>query len=786
MLRWIKWSGIILSALLAIMLIAGAVLVNGTLGLQQAQVSSSDLSGTVRVELDDFGVPLIKADKREDAAWVTGFIHAQERYFQMDLLRRRGAGELSALFGKRALSTDVKTRAHQFRQRAKRQLSLMPSAHQQLLASYVKGVNAGLDGLSFKPIEYWLLQKQPLAWTAEDSLLVVYAMYFGLEDGYAEKEFMRTLLHQQFPKAYEVLLPNRSSWDAPAFVGSTVKSVVKSAAETAQIDFSALNEARLSLKTAQINPIDSPAEQLLGTTENAPGSNSWAVSGKHTANGKAILSNDIHLGLYLPSQWYRLSLSVGQGADHYRVDGITLPGMPLIVAGSNGKVSWSLTNSYGDWSDLTQLAPGYTPQQTTLETIEYGNQSQQLTVKKTPWGPVVKTDDAGIDYAVQWIAHSERAINLNLVNFEQAQSVAQLLRLAPEVGMPPQNLIAVDDAGHIGWTIMGPIAQRDNNRFTTTAEYRQPWRWLPAQKYPRIYDPADGILFSANNRVYDGVNWPSIGEDDFLLGARAQQIKQGLKNLVESKFDTKLAAVANLQFDDRAVFLTRWYEKFAAVIEQYSAKDSPLRSLIQDWDGRASKISVSYTLVRAARAQVIADFYQPFISAVTDDPKTFKFRRINAHVEDTVFLALQQRQYQLFNTSDIDVYLHKVINAQYQSLMDEHQDLAKLRWGYQNRLDLKHPLGLKVFPLDQLLNVPQVEMVGDQFMPNIQEPRFGPSIRLVVSPGDEANGIVAMPGGQSGHPFSAFYDKGHEQWLNAQWLPLSGGKATRVLQFSPQ
>ena len=417
MLRWLKWSGIILGSLLAVVVIAGGVIVYGTLGLQQTNVSNRDLSGLVTVELDKFGVPLIKADERTDAAWVTGFIHAQERYFQMDLLRRRGAGELSGLVGKRALPTDIKTRAHQFRQRAKRQLTLMPAANQQLLESYVKGVNGGLDGLSFKPIEYWLLQKQPLAWTAEDSLLVVYAMYFGLEDGYAEKEFMRTLLQQQFPKAYNVLLPNRSSWDAPLIVGSTINNA-DPAADIAQIDFSDLKEARLTVKTARLNTVKNPADHLLGTTENAPGSNSWAVSGKHTASGKPILSNDIHLGLYLPSQWYRLSLAVGQGAEQYRVDGITLPGMPLMIAGSNGKVSWSLTNSYGDWSDLTQLDSGYTPKTVSQETIHYGSESHQLTVENTPWGPVVKTDENGIDYAVQWIAHSERAINLELVNFE--------------------------------------------------------------------------------------------------------------------------------------------------------------------------------------------------------------------------------------------------------------------------------------------------------------------------------------------------------------------------------
>lgn len=751
------WLVVKILLLLLLLAIAGIwVALSLSVPLNESKVAHPDLQSQVLVDMDEYGVPHIKAENRADGAWVTGYLHGQSRYFQMDLLRRRGAGELSVLFGARALDMDKTSRLHQFRKRAAHQLSLLPAAQQQLLDIYVKGVNAGLAALRVRPPEYLMLMQQPEPWTAVDSLLVVYAMYFGLQDGNGDKKLLRTLIHDRFPQDYALLLPNHTEFDSPV-IGEN---------QAVPHDLSSLYRQLKKGETSQGN-----AE--LGETEPAHGSSSWVVSGAHTADGRAILSNDIHLGLYLPNQWYRLGLSIGE----HRITGVTLPGMPLVVAGSNGFVSWGLTNSYGNWSDLTVVDDKVVVDREEIEDIKVGEAVEQLTIKHTRFGPILP--DGG--YAVKWLAHTDRAVNLNLLAFEQARSVEQIIALAPSIGVPPQNLLVADSQGHIGWTIIGPLPQRDKARFATTAAEHGPWTWVEAENYPQLIDPKSGFIWSANNRMYEKSDWPSIGEDDFLNGARAWQIHESLVRL--HKADVK--SVAAIQFDNRALMLARWHRRLTQALEAQAQPDDDLQRLMGDWDGHASKDSVAYTLTRAARNQSIADFYQPFLAQLQQPELIKSFRRINSNVEQTVWTAIDTEQAGLFGAEKLDDYLYGVLLSSYQTLLKEHDDEEKLRWGWQNRLRMNHPLGLPLWPLDSVFNMAPQEQAGDQFMPAINEPRFGASIRYSVSPGQEHLALVAMPGGQSGHPLSEHYSMGHQRWLEQKWLPFLGGETQQTFEFSP-
>lgn len=738
-------------------MVAGLFALRLSLPPDVEKVVNSDLQGPVQVEIDDLGVPHIKAQNRADGAWVTGYLHGQSRYFQMDLLRRRGAGELSSLFGVRALEMDKKSRLHQFRLRAAKQLTTLPLWQKRLLEVYVKGVNAGLASLTVRPPEYLMLMQQPKPWTEIDSLLVVYAMYFGLQDGNGDKELLRSLLHSHFPEGYASLLPNRTHFEVP-LVGKS---------QATPLDFDALR-SHLPKEHAK------GSNAGLGSTAPSHGSSAWLVSGAHTASGKAILSNDIHLGLYLPNQWYRLSLSVGE----QRVTGITLPGTPLVVAGSNGYVSWGLTNSYGDWSDLTVINEDVEVEREDTEQIEVDGEIEVITIKHTRFGPILPQGG----YAINWLAHTEKAVNLNLFEFESARSVEQVLALAPHVGIPPQNLLVADHLGDIGWTIMGPLPQRDNGRFASTPAHFHDWRWVPPEDYPRILNPVSGLIWSANNRMYEQAEWPSIGEDDFLSSARAWQIRQSLGQLRNANEER----VASIQFDNRALLLARWYRRLIQAINTQREPNADLIRLMSDWDGRASKQSVAYTLTRAARNQIIADFYQPFLSQLSEPKVINAFNRINGNVEHTVWAAIDTNQADFFGADELDDYLYQVLLSRYQTLLQEVGDEDKLRWGWQNQLRMNHPLGLPVWPFDGFFNLVSQEQAGGQFMPAINEPRFGASIRFSVSPGQEHSALVAMPGGQSGHPLSPHYAAGHRQWLDQQWIPFLGGNIQQTFEFLPE
>ncbi|HEU4843095.1 MAG TPA: penicillin acylase family protein, partial [Burkholderiaceae bacterium] len=427
------WSGRI--ALGAAGLVAASALgvwlyLRGSMAQLDGELHAPVLHAQVSVARDAHGVPLISGADRLDVAYATGFVHAQDRYFQMDLLRRVAAGELSELFGARALGVDRAHRLHRFRARAALAVQAMPAAQRALLDRYVGGVNAGLEGLRTRPFEYALIGMAPRPWSPEDTLLVIWAMYFDLQGGQEPRELARGWLMEHTDAAQRAFLaPPSSLWDAP------------------------LDAERLAVADAPI-PAAPPVWWGKRRAPNAPrtasaafidmvGSNNWAVAGSRSTDGGAIVSDDMHLGIQLPNTWYRAALQFPDGAGgQRRVVGVTLPGTPAVVVGSNGRVAWGFTNSYGDYLDLIALDtdPAHAGQVRTQagwetpvaheETILVkGAPADKLVVRETSLGPI--RDVAGRQYAVHWAAHTAAAVNFNALQLEAADSVQQALAIAP-------------------------------------------------------------------------------------------------------------------------------------------------------------------------------------------------------------------------------------------------------------------------------------------------------------------------------------------------------------------
>ena len=265
---------------------------NNSLPLLDGRIVLNGLTATVTVERDALGVPTVRGANRSDIARATGFLHAQDRYFQMDLLRRSAAGELAELFGETALEVDLAVRRHRFRSRAQELLHSLPPADRELVGAYTAGVNAGLSALAAPPFEYLLLRQPPTPWRPEDMALVIYAMYLDLQNGNHRLESAYGLMHELLPRPlYEFLAPWGSEWDAP-LVGKPFT--------TPPVPGPEVFDLRDRPIIAQA-PIDSETAAVLD------GSNNWAVTGSHTAHGGALLANDMHLGLAVPNTWYRAS-----------------------------------------------------------------------------------------------------------------------------------------------------------------------------------------------------------------------------------------------------------------------------------------------------------------------------------------------------------------------------------------------------------------------------------------------------------------------------------------------
>ena len=323
MQKWLLRLLAFAAALIVAVLATGYGLLRASLPDLDGTLVVEHLDGAASIERDANGVPVITAGSRADLAFATGVAHGQDRYFQMDLIRRQAAGELAELFGPAAVDIDRYHRFHGFRAIAGQVLASLAVDERLVLERYAAGVNAGLASLAAQPFEYYVIHKKPAPWTAEDSLVVVYAMFMELNDERADRDLRHGLAKRVLPPmVYAWLYPDGTPWDAPIL--GDARPV---AAWPAPEDYDLRDRARGAAAAAALAPA------------RVHGSNNWAVSGALTASGRALVANDMHLGLSVPNIWYRARLV--QTADGKRdLTGVSLPGTPLVVAGSNGRIAW--------------------------------------------------------------------------------------------------------------------------------------------------------------------------------------------------------------------------------------------------------------------------------------------------------------------------------------------------------------------------------------------------------------------------------------------------------------
>ncbi len=804
-------------ALAALLLLAGTAAAAGwwmlgrSLPALDGAAPLGGLSAPVTVTRDALGVPTVRGDTRLDVARAVGFLHAQDRLFQMDLLRRRAAGELAELVGARALPVDRRTRRHRLREVARRAVAASTPAERALLASYAEGVNAGAAALAARPFEYLLLRTDPAPWREEDSMLVVLAMFIDLTGESGNQDAMLGAIHDALPAPFlELLAPRRGEWDAP---------LIGEAGQTPPLPGPEVLDLR---RTAALDGGPGPAgggaggdpEQAValaalgfgaeGSPDGAAGSNAWAVDGRRSAHGGALLADDMHLGLRVPNTWYRAAFAwKDDDGRPRRVDGVTLPGVPAVVAGSNGQVAWGFTNSYGDLGDLVVLepAPGDADAYLTpagprrfehhAERLRVkGGADEPLDVVSTIWGPVVDTDAGGHRRALAWTASLPGGVDLGLLGLERAASLDEALDAANRAGIPPQNFLCADATGRIGWTIAGRLPRRvghDGRLPVSFADGTRRWEGLrPPAETPRLVDPSDGRLWTANARVVDGEALALIGDGGYALGARAGQIRDRLR--AQATFSEP--DLLSIQLDDRALFLSPWQALLLRqlTVEAMAAdlRRAEVRRLVQGWGARASVGSVGYRLVRAWRLAVTARALAPLLAGARRlDPRVEAARLHQA--EGLVWRLVIEQPAHLLAPSEgsWERLLLAALDDVLEALPGRGQALGERTWGEQNTAAIRHPLSGAVPGLSRLLDLPAEPLPGDAHMPRVQSPDFGASERMVVSPGREASGILELPGGQSGHPRSPFYRAGHQAWVRGEPASFLPGPAVHTLVLRP-
>lgn len=758
-------------------------------------ITAAQISAPASVERDEEGTPILRARTRADLAFATGFAHAQDRYFQMDLMRRAAAGEMAELLGAAVLETDRKLRVHGFRRVAREVVAAAPASDRALMDAYAAGVNFALSQARAKPWEYLLLRATPATWQPEDSVLVAFSMYLNLNDSSGTEELARLQLHDALPPAmFAFLEPLGTEWDAP-IAGGTIRSASIPGPDVFDLRNGATRSAALS----------APRPQGTMEEKTVVGSNSWAVAGSHTVDKGALLANDMHLGLRLPHVWYRARMIVeAEGAERRDMVGVTLPGLPVLIVGSNGHVAWGFTNSFGDWTDLVIVEPdpqdssryltpeGSEPFDVREETLKVKDEeSQKLTVTSTRWGPIVLPDPKR-PLALVWTAHRAQATNFRMFDLETADNVEAALLAANRSGVPVQNFLAVDASGRIGWSLMGQVPVRGKYDSTMPYMWNAPaagWTgWRKPEEYPRIVDPTAGRLWTANARTIDVESWLTfMGDGMYDNGARAGQIRDDLLALdVATPRD-----MVNIQLDDRALFLIRWRDFLLELLDERAVKGQPLRAearkFLEDWTARAAADDVGYRLVRAMRLQIRQDIFATLTAAARIKYPDTKFSP-SAQFEGPLWQLVTRQPMHMLDPRfrSWDEALLASVDGAIQELLQECTSLSQCTWGAQNTLAMRHPLSQAVPFVGRWLDMPSQRLSGDSFMPRVQGPAFGASQRMVVSPGREAEGYFQMPGGPVDHPMSPFYGAGHNAWVHGEPRPLLPGEPKHVLKLSPK
>jgi len=486
---------------------------------------------------------------------------------------------------------------------------------------------------------------------------------------------------------------------------------------------------------------------------------------------------------------------------------VTLPGVPALVVGSNGAIAWGYTNSYIDTMDVVTVEVESTAQafyRTPHGFIEIEHRPEVIQVKGgapvtldtrwTEWGPVIGGPVRNRFQALRWSAHDPESTNLAALDLERAGTVEEAVAIAHRMGMPNQNMVVADRAGNIAWTLTGRIPKRVgfDGRFPVSWAYgdRRWDGWLPEGEIPVVMNPDDGLLWTANQRIVGGDTYAKLGDSGYDDGPRGRQIRDDLRELVAAGRPATSTDLLGVMLDDRAVFITRWQELLAgALTDDAVARKGArgkLRDAVRQWNGRASVDSAAYRIVRAFRYHVTSRALEPFVEPVRAvyadlDVRDFLY-------DDAIWRLVHEKPAKLLGPK-YPTWDELVLTAADDVLADidkAGESPDTFTWGSFNRLRMRHPFSRVLpAPLGRFFDMPVQPLPGAEDMPRVQDPSFGQSERLIVSPGREEEGLFHMPGGQSGHPLSPYYSAGHSDWVEGRPTPLLPGKAEHVLTLRP-
>lgn len=773
--RVAKCTALVLLTILLLTTAIAYALLAASLPRRGGQAELAGLEQSVAVELDAHAVPRIRAASLEDLWRAQGFLHAQERFFQMDLMRRSQAGELAALIGARALPLDRAQRRFGFRARAAALAAALPARYRAWLFAYTAGVNRGLEDLGARPPEYWVLGQAPAPWQVEDSLLVVFAFYTMLSNNESYERAQAVMRATLPTELYAFLTPSTSRFDRPLVApdGDPTGGYMPAAIPPATVyDLRGVAEP-------------GPGGPRIDPPLNGAASNQWAVDRRRSRRGDAVLANDPHLRLQLPGVFYRAELEWPGGAAR----GVSIPGLPGILLGATDAVAWGATVSNADQADWVVVEPdpadpdryrvpdGSEPFGHDIHEIEVaGSAPERLEVPTTRFGPIVERDGLGRPLALHATWLEDGGTNLAILDLLFAGTAAEAVDVLASWRGPSLNWAVADANGDIGWIVNGPLPQRVGYDGSVPESWADGTRgWRGEQPPPTLDGHPDGALFTANNRT---LPWPEAGALSrmWMRPTRAQRIAELLG--AARTFDER--DFLAMQLDTRARGYERMRELVLEVVDEHDP-DSTLRAVrevVAEWNGRADPGERAFDVLHRYYLALLDRALAPLLlPAAAADPR-FVYRWPLA--DEPLRRLLDERPAHLLvaDYADWPAFLRAV-------LLDSLRPGApEPRWGDINRLRVAHPLG-GLPGIGRWLRLPDAALPGSMVSLRVAAPDYGAVIRMAVSPAEPSAGILQMAGGQSGHFLSPNFGDLTDDWLDGTPTPFLAGPAVETFRLVP-
>lgn len=750
-------------------------------------LSLPGLTAPVEIIRDRWGVPHIYAANDHDVFFAQGFTHAQDRLWQMELNRRLATGRLSEVLGDLALDTDRATRTFGFERLGRADWAILPADDRQRMEAYCTGINAWLDspaGKRSRPLEFTLLRHRPQPWRVEDTLAFSRVMNWQMSHAWYGEVIRSQLIAAVGPeRAAELEISDAA--DNPAVL-------------PAGIEFNALAGAALA---GAHDPF----------LKRRMGSNAWAISGSRSASGHPILCNDMHLQLTVPGIWHQVHLEAGD----LRVTGVSVPGLPGVVAGHNDRIAWGITLAFTDCEDL--FVEKFDPDQprryefrgqwldaeVIRETIQVKGRKEPHVeeVLVTRHGPVISDviGQPGQRLAVSSMALRPCAALHGWFALDRARNWDEFVEAMRPIEAPQLNIAYADVDGNIGYWVTGKVPIRARGQGVVPAPgWTGEDEWIgevPFEEMPHALNPAAGYLVHCNNRIAPD-DYPYYLGNAWMNGFRARR----LADLLASNGRVTAADCRAMQMDVTSLPGLEFVRLLAEVFPQAqrggeTSEVARALDLLTAWDGRLSTDSVGGSLYEVTRTALVRALFAPIMGeALTTRWRGQGFHPVlmfahEFYGHDTVVLLRMLRDpdsWWVAQAGGREALLRRGLTEAAAWLTAElGPEPQGWQWGRLHHIAFPHALGVQK-PLDLVFNRGPLPIGGDTDTPlqtatlpgaAFANDAWAPSMRHIIDMGDLESAMAVLPVGQSGQLGSPHYDDLLELWSRGEYHPMLWSRA---------